>query len=287
MNINVNQLIYQYLVKKNMKKYIIFVLAMTLLGSCNRKQEKIQTFDEMVNAVTTIVDDTTVSIDQLDNVLPMLLDSLEEGVNSSPEANDRYEIRLFASILVDRIKQVRTSTEYLSFITKYNEQLQKIIYSWYVQQTDTLEDKFYMLSHAAPIDMHDQIIRCGFVFAESKKAEPTMIITLPNDAINRAPSVLFVSQIDGQTIYSDTYVEYNNNLKVFADNQLVILLDGEDFMRDILSYQKICVAYYIPKISETNNPEQNSQDKECMNSIVVSLSEFQKSYQQCHQWLNK
>jgi len=259
-----------------MKKYILFIISLTLLCSCNQQQEKILTFEEMLSTVTTTVDDTTTSISQLDNILPMFLDSLEEEVNTSSDADDRYEIRRFASVLVERIKQVRTTTEYLYFIEKYQKQLQKIIHSWYVEKMADNEDgtPAYIISHAAPTKDG----RIGLTFAVG--STPILVITLPHDAITHCPLILFESQ-DGEKIKSSqAYCPETKNLSVFGDNDSEIMLwfNGDEWINDLLNYEWISIAYFNKNTYNYSNITDAINSGECVNNEQIFLFDLQEKY---------
>lgn len=266
-----------------MRKIFYLLLALTLCACGIKTQEPPRSLDETVNLLIESIADTTLSFEEYQPVFEEILDSIEDVVLNHPDADYRFFARQLPADMLEHICMSEPKYKWDSILNLYAQRQQDILSTWYVQQLVDSTDNapFIILSYAAPYDVSGNNTRVSFTFSENTNPEskPVLFITLPRDAYEDEPLVMFMGDQPDKD-----YCHKDGNMDLYGNKEegLSLGLYG-DFLNDMLSYDQIHVIYMNENVKNYPNIKDAPYD-ECLTQVAVNLKQFQKQYKAAHKW---
>lgn len=267
-----------------MRKIFYLLLALTLCACGIKTQEPPRSLDETVNLLIESIADSTLSFEEYQSVFEEILDSIEDVVLNHPDADYRFFARQLPADMLEHICMSEPKYKWDSILNLYAQRQQDILSTWYVQQLVDSTDNapFIILSYAAPLDVSGNNTRVSFTFSENTNPEskPVLFITLPRDAYEDEPLVMFMGDQPDKD-----YCHKDGNMDLYGSKEegLSLGLYG-DFLNDMLSYDQIRVIYMNENVKNYPNIKDAPYD-ECLTQVAVDLTQFQKQYQAAHKWM--
>lgn len=264
-----------------MKKILYLLLALALCA-CGTKSPR--SLDESVKLLITSIEDSTLTFEDYQPVFEEILDSIEDAVLHHPDADLRFFARQLPADMLQEICLSEPEYKWDSILNLYGERMEDILSAWYVQQLVDSSDNtpFFIMSYAAPYDIHGNETRVSFTFSENTNPEskPILFITLPRDAYEDNPMVIFL----GEKPDTD-YCLQNGNLDIYGNKEdgMSLCLFG-DFLNDMLANDEMQVMYMNDKVKNYPSLKDAPYD-ECLVQIAVDLKQFQQQYRAAHKWM--
>jgi len=262
----------------------IFAFALILCACGNKSKESPRPLGETMNILVESVADSTLSFEAYQPVFEEILDSIEDVVLNHTDADYRFFARQLPTEMLREICMSEPEYKRERVWNLYEQRQNDILSTWYVQQLVDSTDNapFIILSYAAPYDAYGNNTRVSFTFSENNnpKSEPVLLITLPRDAYEDEPLVLFTGG-NPETDYS----QKNGNMDIFGNKEDGMSLGFfGDFLNDMLTHNEIRVIYMNEKVKNYPDISQAPYD-ECLVQVAVDLKKFQEQYRAAHKWM--
>ena len=267
-----------------MKKFFYLLLALALCACGTKSEENQMNLKEDLEQLVQCIMDSSMHFEDYQPLFDEVLDSIEADVLHNPDAGTRFAARKTPNNLLLMIRTSESVEKRDSISQLYDQRNRDILYTWYVQQLidSTDNSPFTLLSYAAPYDTNGNETHVSFTFSENTKTEskPVLFITLPRDAYEDEPLVMFMGDKPDKD-----YCHKDGNMDLYGSKEegLSLGLYG-DFLNDMLSYNQIRVIYMNENVKNYPNIKDAPYD-ECLTQVAVDLTQFQKQYQAAHKWM--